>query len=133
MLQKPEHMNDDEYSAYNGIMAAKRLAYETSLNAGWHKNPNTGEDIQRNFGEAVALMHSELSEALEAHRKGLMDSHLSHRNGIEVEFADLIIRVLDICGALTLDIEGALIEKNRYNKHRADHKLENRKNNGKKY
>ena len=47
-------------------------------------------------------MHSELSEALEADRKGLMDSHLPHRDGREVEFADLIIRVLDTACALEL-------------------------------
>jgi hypothetical protein len=133
MFQIPENMDCVELSAYNGLIDAKKLAYDTASNAGWYKDPQTGEDIQRNFGEVVALMHSELSEALEAHRKNLMDSHLPYRNGIEVEFADLIIRVLDTCGALELDIAGALIEKNRYNKNRADHKLENRKNNGKKY
>ena len=45
---------------------------------------------------------------------------------IEVELADAIIRILDIAGALDLDVGGALIEKFNYNQTRADHKPENR-------
>lgn len=78
-------------------------------------------------------MHSELSEALEADRKGLMCDKLPHRDGREVEFADCIIRILDTAAALGLDVAGALIEKNRYNARRAAHKLENRAAGGKKY
>ena len=80
----------------------------------------------RNKGELIALMHSELSEALEAIRKDSMDSHLPHRKGVEVELADTIIRILDFCGAFELDIGGALIEKLVYNSKRADHKPEHR-------
>ncbi len=76
---------------------------------------------------------SQLSEALEAHRKDLRDDKLPERPGHEVEFADLIIRVLDTAYALGLDIPGALIEKNRYNRTRADHKLAARAAGGKKY
>ena len=38
----------------------------------------------KEFGTCIALMHSELSEALEGHRKGLMDSHLPNRSSPEV-------------------------------------------------
>lgn len=126
-------MTDQEQSAYIGLIKAQELAVKTATDAGWYKNPLTGENISRNFGEVVALMHSELSEALEADRKGLMDDKLPHRDGREVEFADCIIRILDTAGALGLDVAGALIEKNRYNRQRADHKLENRASGGKKY
>ena len=79
-------------------------------------------------------MHSELSEALEADRKSLKDDKLPHRDGREVEFADCIIRILDTAAALGLDVAGAIIEKNRYNKDRADHKIQSRNDNcGKKY
>ena len=74
-----------------------------------------------------------MSEALEADRKGLMDDKLPDRPGHEVEFADCIIRILDTAFALELDVPGALIEKNRFNKTRADHKLEARAAGGKKY
>lgn len=123
-----------ERHAYEGIRSALYLAHKTATDAGWYTDRKTGEPIDRNFGEVVALMHSELSEALEADRKGLKDDKLPHRDGREVEFADCIIRILDTCGALGLDIAGAIIEKNRYNANRADHKLENRaKTDGKKY
>lgn len=119
-------LDDIERAAYDGIRAAQRLAHKTASDAGWYRNPETGEEIKRNFGEVVALMHSELSEALEADRKGLKDDKLTHRDGREVEFADCIIRILDTAEALGLDIAGAIIEKNRFNRQRADHKLANR-------
>lgn len=129
----PENMTDEEVDAYIGLRSAQYLAHKTASEAGWYKNPESGEVIDRNFGEVVALMHSELSEALEADRKGLMDDKLPHRDGREVEFADCIIRILDTAEVLGLDVAGALIEKNRYNQQRADHKLANRAAGGKKY
>jgi len=127
-------MSQDEFSAWSGLRMAQHLAHKTALDAGWYTDPATGEPVTRNFGEVVALMHSELSEALEADRKGLMDDKLPHRDGREVDFADLILRVLDTAAALGLDVAGALIEKNRFNAQRADHKMSARQSeNGKKY
>lgn len=128
-----DDLSPEESQALAGLRMAQYLAAKTATDAGWYKDPATGEPIKRNFGEVVALMHSELSEALEADRKGLMDDKLPHRDGREVEFADCIIRILDTAAALGLDVAGAFIEKNRFNKTRADHKLENRANGGKKY
>lgn len=103
-------------------------------NEKWWRDLETGKPIKRNVGELIALMHSELSEALEADRKGLMDDKLPHRNGLEVELADAVIRILDAAGGLGLDIGGALVEKLAYNHKRSDHKPENRvKDGGKKY
>ena len=124
----------DEDIAFIGLGAAQKLAHQTATDAGWYRDPVTGEPVTRNFGEVVALMHSELSEALEADRKCLMDDKLPHRPGAEVEFADCIIRILDTAAALGLDVAGAFIEKNRYNQQRADHKLAARAaENGKRY
>ena len=130
----PFDMTQDEHDAYTGLRMAQHLAHKTATDAGWYADPATGQPVQRNFGEVVALMHSELSEALEADRKGLMDDKLPHRDGREVEFADCIIRILDTAAAMGLDVAGAFIEKNRYNRQRADHKLAARAEaGGKKY
>lgn len=126
-------MTTEEMEAFLGIRCAQRLAHRTATEAGWYADPATGQPVERNFGEVVALMHSELSEALEADRKSLKDDKLPHRDGREVEFADCIIRILDTAAALGLDVAGAIIEKNRYNRQRADHKLESRAAGGKKY
>ena len=127
-------MTEEEVRAYFGLQAAMELAHKTATDAGWYRDPLTRQPIERNFGEVVALMHSELSEALEAHRKGFMDDKLPDRPGHEVEFADCIIRILDTAAAMGLDVAGALIEKNRYNQQRKDHSLEERaKSSGKKY
>jgi hypothetical protein len=129
----PGTMTAEERLAVAGINVAMDLAHATATDAGWYRDPQTGESVTRNFGEVVALMHSELSEALEADRKGLMDKRLSHRDGREVEFADCVIRIFDTARALGLDLAGAIIEKNRFNRQRADHKLAARAAGGKKY
>jgi len=97
-----------------------------ALQAGWYHDPNTGEPLVRNVGEQLCLIHSEISEALEGHRKGLNDSHLPHRKAVEVELADAIIRIFDLAGHLKLDLGGAYREKLVYNASRQDHKPEAR-------
>lgn len=80
------------------------------------------------------LVVSEVSEAMEGHRKNLPDDKLPHRPMVEVELADAVIRIADLAGALGLDLGGAIAEKMAFNATRPDHKPENRKlENGKKY
>lgn len=76
--------------------------------------------------EKLALIHSEVSEAMEGHRKGLMDDKLPDRPMIEVELADAVIRICDLAGALGLDLGGAIAAKLAYNLTRPDHKPEAR-------
>ncbi len=97
-----------------------------AANQKWWRDIRTGERLNRNFGELIALVHSELSEALEGHRKDLADDKLPHRRMIEVELADALIRIFDIGAGFNMDLEGAYQEKMEYNAHRADHKPENR-------
>ena len=104
-----------------------------AVKAGWFLDPQTGESIERNVGEMLALIHSEVSEALEGYRRSLHDKHLPARLSIEVELADVIIRVFDLAGYLKLDLGGAFVEKLDYNQIRADHRLDARKNGGKKF
>ncbi|MER9524049.1 hypothetical protein NKI96_10735 [Mesorhizobium sp. M0292] len=99
-----------ELEAFDGLRAAQKLAHETATNAGWYTDRETGQPIERNFGEVVALMHSELSEALEAHRKNkARDDKLPHRAAIEVEFSDGILRILDTAAATQIDVASAMI------------------------
>ena len=97
-----------------------------AANAKWWHDLNTGERIIRNKGEQQMLIVSEIAEAMEGTRKGLMDDHLPHRTMEEVEMADALIRILDYCAGHGLDIEGAYKEKMAYNAKRADHRAENR-------
>jgi len=112
--------------------ACHGLAFE----CGWWHDLKTGEDMRgkRNVGELLCLIHSEVSEAMEAHRKGKMDDKLPHRTGLEVELADAVIRIFDLAGGYGLDLGWAIAEKLEYNASRADHKPENRaKEGGKSY
>lgn len=105
-----------------------RLIHEDNVKAGWW-TAKDGSHVRDNpyaFSNKVALAHSELSEALEADRKGLKDDKLTHRDGREVELADAVIRIFDLAGAYNMDLGGAINEKLAFNATRPDHKRENR-------
>lgn len=104
--------------------------YRGNVSAGWWSNIVTGEAHPKNditlILSKLALVHSEVSEATEGVRKGLMDDHLKDRPMAEVELADAIIRAMDLAGHEGWDLAGAIVEKLYYNDQRADHKIENR-------
>lgn len=114
-------------AAHAGDMLTE-ICHGIAHRAGWWNDLKTGEDMRgkRNVGELLCLVHSEVSEAMEGHRKSLMDDKLPHRTMFEVELADTIIRIFDIAGGYDLDLGGAIAEKLAYNAHRADHKPESR-------
>ena len=114
--------------------------HENALAHGWW-------DAPRSFPEVLALVHSELSEALEEYRDGkpmLYYVEEVERNGktiqavrtdvddpnteaefaghkphgIAVELADAMIRILDYCGRAEIDIEDVIRRKHEYNKTR---------------
>lgn len=67
----------------------------------------------------LALIHSEVSEALEAARKpGTMDKHLPERPAEAVELADIILRVMDYAEAYNLPVAECVIEKHDFNSRR---------------
>jgi NTP pyrophosphatase (non-canonical NTP hydrolase) len=76
-------------------------------------------DGERNEGELIALMHSELSEALEAIRNGNPpDDKIPEFTGVEAELADVIIRIMDMAAAKGYRVGEAVVAKINYNKNR---------------
>lgn len=120
---------------------AKKIFEENKAKGFWPENPK-----DRSFGEVIALCHSELSEALEADREyknaslGTFeylnkDPKIIGNNEVVKEFfkstfktyikdtkedelADAMIRILDYCGAMEIDIEKHIKLKLEYNKTR---------------
>ena len=119
----------------------QRDAHKASYDSGWWHCPIEGDSYLKNPAKLLLaiptklmLMVSEIAEGMEADRCDLMDDKLPHRKGIECEMADAIIRIVDIAGALDLDLGGAIAEKMQFNSIRPDQKIENRrKPGGKRY
>ena len=115
---------------HTGLNFAVALCHALAQHSGWWEKEDTYAGDPTAFRWALVakhdLIHSELSEALEAMRKGLQDDHLPNRPGVEVELADAVIRIFDLAGKMNLDLPGALIEKLAYNQQRPDHKKEAR-------
>lgn len=123
---------------FAGAISAGRklveLCHGASKAGGWWNDLETGEPLKRNVGELLMLIVSEVAEGMEGHRKNKMDDKLPHRPMLEVEMADAVIRIADLCGGLGLDLGGAIAEKMAFNAQRKDHKIESRKAaDGKKY
>ena len=76
-------------------------------------------DEDRNNGEMIALMHSELSEALEGLRHGNPpDDHIPEFSSVEAELADVVIRIMDMAVARRLRVAEAIVAKHLYNRNR---------------
>ncbi|UAV84612.1 hypothetical protein PHB09_117 [Pseudomonas phage PHB09] len=121
---------NDVAEIMGSLTLLQAIIYGGNVEAGWWKNITTGEvhargDVTLQLSK-LALVHSEVSEAVEGVRKGLMDDHLKERPMAEVELADAIIRAFDLAGHEGWDLAGAIIEKLYYNSTRKDHKIENR-------
>lgn len=124
----PAATNDNtphNHAAALNLFAAD--CHAASRRAGWYTDLVSGREKERNVPEMLCLIHSEISEAMEGYRKGLMDDKLPYRKMIEVELADAMVRIGDLATYLGLDLGGAVVEKMAYNRDREDHKIEARK------
>lgn len=68
---------------------------------GWHEE-------ERSIGEILALIHSEVSEALEAYRNDNQELY-------KEELADIVIRILDHCETNHIDLTYQINRKNQIN------------------
>lgn len=126
-MSNDKFYDENKSSVFLGVSDLVNLCHTAAKKAGWHDTP-------REIGTMLALIHSEVSEAMEGFRKDLNDDHLPHRKMAEVELADAVIRICDLAGLLGFDLGGAILEKLEYNANRPDHKKESReKEGGKKF
>lgn len=85
------------------------LILQQAKEKGWRIKPE-----ETNMGEKIALIHSELSEAFNAYRHRNMNG----KDGFNEEMADIIIRILHLCGIYDIDIQKEIIKKINLNKNR---------------
>lgn len=117
-------------SAEEGAVRLVRACHGLARDAGWWTDLETGEERKKPVPEALMLIVTEVSEAMEGWRKGLASDKIEGFTALEEELADALIRICDFAGGYELRLAEAVAAKLRYNATRADHKPENRRKTG---
>lgn len=92
------------------------MVYAWAETKGWEPDPS------RTFGDEIALIHSEASEALEAYRIWKFEDPTidgGKPEGVASEFADIFIRLLHYSKNHGIDLEAEFTRKMAYNHTRA--------------
>jgi len=124
-----ENLSDEEIK--NVFSALQEKTHRDARQKGWwdelddlHDDPSHNEHQEQrkkiNVGEKIALIHSKLSEALEAYRQPflLQDKHCPEFTNYAVELADAAIRIFDLAEAHGIPLGNAIIAKVRANQDR---------------
>lgn len=93
-----------DWSYTTNLDTLQSRAWQIAEVNGWH-------ELDRSKAEILALIHSEVSEALEAEREG------NHSLYAE-ELADIVIRILDHCETEDIDLAFEINRKNEINAER---------------
>jgi len=101
----------DEQKFIEAFNEKAKESQEIAVRHGW-----VVEDDPEGLAVKIALMHSELSEALEGLRQGDPPSdHIPEFSSMEEEFADVIIRMMHVSDVLKLRLAEAIIAKDKFN------------------
>lgn len=119
-----QHLTQEQYAKAQAEFTETLDALETrilatiehlqSLIHSWNRVQGFWES-QPNFGEKIALVHSELSEALEGNRLSAESDKLPGFRSEEEELADALIRILDMAGGFNFALGSAFVAKLRVN------------------
>lgn len=96
------------------LAGLQREVYANAVGKGWW-------DVPVDVGTSIALMHSELSEALEEFRNGRLNIRIAKSGkpeGLPVELADAVLRILGFCERHGIDLASAMAVKMAYNQTR---------------
>ena len=105
------------------------IVHQDAIKNGWHDTPQ--ED-----GTKIASIFMEIAEAGEVLRidPDMRSKHIPEHSALGEEYGDATLRMFDDAARRNIPIGDVIIAKLLYNRHRPDHKPENRaKPNGKKW